>query len=185
MDSSVPRLPLRNFFAGIAEYAFETRLGVADPPLIDYLVELLTRFVQADSVYGVRDLQGRRLGVLTDLLIEAESRVGDARRQVHRHIGDFTLFWAGVYPEALARLRSQSRGVQVKGDHFVDYCQHGKRSYRIASQIPSEQQNSEAENEVLERISDDFELCVYGLGEIRREWERREPGDNWRLVVIV
>jgi hypothetical protein len=185
MDSNVPRLPLRNFFAGIAEYAFETRLGVADPPLIDYLVELLTRFVRSDAVYGVRDLQGRRLGMLADLLIEAESRVGDARRQVHRHIGDFTLFWAGVYPEALARLRSQGRGAHVRGDHFVDYCEHGKRSYRIASQIPTEQKNAEAENEVLERISDDFELCVYGLGEIRREWERREPGDKWRLVVVV
>ena len=29
--------------------------------------------------------------------------------------------------------------------------------------------------EVLERLSHDFELCVYGLGEVRREWERREP----------
>jgi hypothetical protein len=28
---------------------------------------------------------------------------------------------------------------------------------------------------LLERLSHDFELCVYGLGEVRREWERRDP----------
>lgn len=176
------RLPLRSFFSGIAEYAFETRLGVADPPLVDYLVDLLIRFVRADSLYGVRDIQGRRLGRLGDLLVEADSRVGDARRQIHRHIGDFTLFWAGVYPEALARLRNRGRG-----DDLVDYCEHGKRSYRIASSIPTVEEGAEAENEVLERISADFELCVYGLGEVRREWERRDDGNgqSWQLTVIV
>jgi hypothetical protein len=30
---------------------------------------------------------------------------------------------------------------------------------------------------VLQRLSHDFELCVYGLAEVRREWERR-PGDD-------
>ncbi len=146
-------------------------------------MELLIRFVRADAVFGVRDLQGQRLAALGDLLLEAENRVGDARRQVHRHIGDFTLFWAGVYPEALARLRA--KGPYRQSDQFVDYCEHGKRSYRIASQITSERKDAEAENEVLERISDDFELCVYGLGEVRREWERREPGSGPGLVVIV
>lgn len=181
MNSGPQRLPLRSFFSGIAEHAFETRLGVADPPLVDYLVELLIRFVRSDTLYGIRDMQGRRLGRLGDLLLEAESRVGDARRQIHRHIGDFTLFWAGVYPEALARLRSRG-----PGDHLIDYCEHGKRSYRIASSIPTEQQGADAENEVLERISDEFELCVYGLGEVRREWERRDDGDErWKLTVIV
>lgn len=181
MDLAPRRLPLRSFFAGIAEHAFEARLGVADPPLIDYLVEMLTRFVRTDAVFGVRDLEGRRLGVLGDLLIEAEQRVGTARRQIHQHIGDFTLFWAGVYPKALARLRAHGRG-----DHLTDYCEHGKRAYRIASQMPAESKTAETENEVLERISAEFELCVYGLGEVRREWERRDSGDgDQRLVVIV
>jgi hypothetical protein len=181
MDAEHGRIPLRSFFAGMTEYAFETRLGVADPPLIDYLVELLTRFVRTDAVLGARNLQGRRLSAIGDLMMEAESRVGDARRQIYRHIGDFTLFWAGVYPEALDKLKSRSRG-----DHLIDYCEHGKRSYRIASQIPTEQKEADTENEVLERISAEFELCVYGLGEVRREWERREPGSgDGRLVVIL
>ena len=101
------------------------------------------------------------------MLAEAEARVGDPRREVHRHIGDFTLFWTGLYPEALRRLRKQTRL-----DYFVDYCEQGKRAYHIASTIPSEQ-NAE-ENEVLERLSHEFELCAYGLGQLRQEWERRD-----------
>src|SRR5215203_440131 len=101
-----PRASLRDFFAGLAEYTFESRLGVADPPLVDYLAELLARFVRSDQVYSVRSPVGSRLNRVTDMLAEAESRTGEARRQVHRHIGDFTLFWTGVYPEALPRLKA-------------------------------------------------------------------------------
>ena len=64
------------------------------------------------------------------MMIEAEAMPaeGRTRREVHRHIGDFTLFWTGVYPEALKRLRSV-----LHQDHFIDYCEQGKRSYYIAS----------------------------------------------------
>jgi hypothetical protein len=42
---------LRDYFAGIAEYAFQTRVGIADPALIDYISDLLIRFIRADSLY--------------------------------------------------------------------------------------------------------------------------------------
>jgi hypothetical protein len=109
------------------------------------------------------------------MLAEAEARIGDARREVHRHIGDFTLFWTGVYPEALRRADSRT------GDRFIDYCTQGKRAYYIASRIPGE---AEAESDVLERLSQEFELCAFGLGEARKEWERRDPGGGWQLVVF-
>lgn len=168
MDSKRTQIPLFRFFAGLAEYTFQTRLGVADPPLIEYIAELLTRFVHCDAIYKVRNPAGRRLEEVAEMLIEAEARLGNPRREVHRHIGDFTLFWTGVFPEALRRFQSASRL-----DHFVNYCEQGKRAYYIASTIPSEQ--DDAENNVLERLSHDFELCAYGLGELRKEWERRDP----------
>ena len=156
------------FFSGLAEQTFEARLGVADPPLVDYIAALLTRFVHCDAIYSVRNPAGRRLEEVAQMLLEAEARVGNPRREVHRHIGDFTLFWTGVYPEALRRLKTASRL-----DYFIDYCEQGKRAYHIAATIPTEVRPEE--NEVLERLSHDFELCAYGLGEVRREWERRDP----------
>jgi hypothetical protein len=176
MTSDGQAFPLRDFFAGVAEYAFETRLGIADPPLVDYVTDLLTRFIRFDTLYPVRDLAGRRLADVDKMLAEAEARIGDARREVHRHIGDFTLFWTGVYPEALRRADSGPR------DRFVDYCTQGKRAYFIASTIPSEKEAGQ--QEVLERLSQEFELCAYGLNEARKEWERREPGGPWQLIVF-
>lgn len=167
---------LRRFFAGLTEYAFETQLGVADTQLIDYITELLARFVHADHVYAVRDPSGRPLGEVTDMMIEAEARVGSAKRQAHRHIGDYTLYWAGLYPEAVGRMRGRGRK-----DHFIDYCQQGKRSYLIAARIPAEQPD---EAVVLERLSHDFDLCVYGLNEVRREWERQEGDDRPKPFLV-
>ena len=63
------------------------------------------------------------------MIAEAESTAdADRRRECHRHVGDFTLFWTGVYPESLAMLRSS-----LSADHLVDYQQQGKRSYYLAS----------------------------------------------------
>ncbi len=179
MTADHPHVPLRDFFAGVAEHAFGSRLGIADPPLVDYITDLLTRFVHNDALYSVRDLAGNRLHAVGEMLAEADTRVGEARREVHRHIGDFALFWTGVYPEALRHAASRS---PVRQDRFADYCSGGKRAYYIASTIPS--QSEPEQQELLERLSHEFELCAYGLTEARKEWERRDPGGQWQLVVF-
>src|SRR5688572_24594565 len=103
------RETLRRFFAGVTEYAFGCRLGVVDPPLVDYLATLLFRFARSDDIFAVRSPTGRRLDQVSDMLQEAQFRQGEARRQIHRHIGDFTLFWLGVYPEVADRMRRGRR----------------------------------------------------------------------------
>ena len=167
---------LARFFAGICEHVFEAKLGVADPPLVDYLSGLMLRFARFDAVHRVRNLSGRPVVEVADMLSEAESRVGLARRDVHRHIGDVTLFWTGVYPETLPKLRAVE-----KKDYFVDYCSQGKRAYYIASTIETDR-DEDAPNALLERLSAQFELCAYGLGEVRREWERRDDGPRMLMV---
>jgi hypothetical protein len=164
-----PTEQLQRYFAGLTEQAFQTRLGVADPPLLEYISDLLVRFVHCDTIYRVRNLTGSRLLEVADMLAEADARIGESKREVHRHIGDFTLFWSGVFPEALRRMRSP-----LRKDALVDYCERGKRSYYIASTM--RERDDDEQSGVLERLSHDFELCVYGLGEVRREWERRDDG---------
>jgi hypothetical protein len=162
---------LQRFFSGLTEYTFSTRLGVADPLLIDYLSRLLSRFVRCDAVHRLRNVTGMRLSQVADMLEEAQARVGEARREAHRHIGDFTLFWVGVYPEALPRLRAP----ECK-DHLIDYRDQGKRSYHLASTIDADAA-SDAPREVLGRLSDQFDLWAYGLREVRREWQEGDDGD--------
>ena len=168
---------LSRFFAGLCEYVFESRLGLADPPLVDYLSSLMLRFARLDSVHRVRNLAGRPVVEVADMLTEAENRVGLARRDVHRHIGDVTLFWTGVYPETLPALKAVE-----KKDYFVDYCAQGKRAYYIASTIKTDR-TEDTPNEILQRLSHQFEMCAYGLGEVRREWERRDDPDSRNLLV--
>jgi len=179
MNLAGPENAVRRFFAGLSEYIFESELGVADPPLIDYLSDLLFRFIRTDSLLRIRALNGRPIGEVTEMIGEASHRVGDARREVHRHIGDFTLFWTGVYPEALREMQGPARK-----DQFVNYCNQGKRAYHIASTIDTES-DAAIPNRVLQRLSDNFEMCAYGLREIRREWERRDDGpDQHRMLLI-
>ena len=65
------------------------------------------------------------------------------------------------------------------GSHFPaklnekddEHCpsQQGKRSYYIASTFDDDKHHDESR--VLRRLSDDYELCAYGLSQVRREWE--------------
>ncbi len=176
MKSSRPSSALWRYFAGLAEYVFQAELGVADPPLVDYVSGLLMRFVRSDAMHRVRNPTGQPLTEVTEMLVEANARIGNARRDVHRHIGDFTLFWAGVYPEML-----RAKQASASKDHFIDYCSQGKRAYLIASSIETDDDDA-APAEILERLSFDFDLCAYGLREIRREWERRD-GETPQLLV--
>jgi hypothetical protein len=59
-------------------------------------------------------------------------------------------------------------------DQFIDYCQQGKRSYYIASTF--EEDPHREESRVLRRLSEEFELCAFGLNQVRREWERAHQG---------
>jgi len=153
-----PDHPLRRLFAGLTEQTFIETLGVADPNLTDYLSILLSRFLHFDTIYRLHNSAGRRLEEVAEMVIEAEGLPpeGRTRREVHRHIGDFTLFWTGVYPEMLKKLRSA-----LTRDSFLDYCEQGKRSYFIASTFDDGPYQEEAP--ILRRLSDEFELCSFGV----------------------
>ncbi|MDP6443987.1 MAG: hypothetical protein QGG36_03880 [Pirellulaceae bacterium] len=175
MAHSTPeRGVLARYFAGVTESTFQTQLGVVDPPLVDYVSDLLCRFVHSDTIHRIRNLTGKRVASVAQMAVEANQRIGLARRDVHRHIGDFTLFWTGLFPEALERR-------QKTGDSFHDYCAQGKRAYLIAATIETDEEQ-DAPGELLERLGVNFELCAYGLREVRREWE--EEGDSTNSLLL-
>lgn len=149
------------FFTALTEHTFQVELGVADPPLTDYLSDVLFRFVRFESIYRIRNIVGKRLEDVAEMMVEADQRTARPKRELHRHIGDFTLFWSGVFPEALKRLQAAD-----KKDHLIDYCEQGKRSYFIASTFNEDPYDGEAQ--VLRRLSEQFELCSFGLNRVRQ-----------------
>ena len=181
---------VRRYFTGLAEHTFQTQLGVVDPVLTDYISDMLTRFIRSDAMFHIRNVAGKRVSEVAEMMVEAQARVGDAKREVHRHIGDFTLFWTGVYPEAIGRLKDDSRC-----DGLIDYQTEGKRSYFIVGSMgpkdgtSSDVSNDEAESNSVEqsvfiRLSEQFELCAYGLREVRRLWELGDGEDQPRPFLL-
>lgn len=180
---------LDRFFSGLSESIFHGQLGVVDVQIVDYISGLLTRFLRSDSMHRIRrstssDGSGFQKGAagspvteVVEMLFEAERRVGLAKREVHRHVGDFTLFWSGMYPESLRRLQSDD-----SPDQFVDYCQQGKRAYAIASSIEGGEGRPSCE--VLRRMSEQFDMCAYGLREVRRELEQRDDDSPGRSTLL-
>lgn len=167
-----PDHPLRKLFSGLVEQVFNVDIGLCDPKLTDYLCDMLAEFVHVDRIYRLRAVNHE---VIRDLSrMEAEATLGgdvdeDTRRRlVNQYIGDFTLFWAGVYPEVL---RPRHSGL----DQLVPYVQVGKRSYGIASELSGAHDDPPAN--LLAQLSDQFEFCVHGLHLVRAGWEQLAQTD--------
>jgi hypothetical protein len=167
--------PLRRLFTGLVEHAFCTEVGVCDPTLTDYLVDLLVDFTHVDRLNAIRNAQGKRLEQVAAMLaiLTDEHPANDAERDrtMYRNIGDYTLFWAGVYPEQL------KRAGHTPSDVLLDYVAQGKQSYAIVSELAHE--NDAPPSSLFRHLSDDFESCLFGLSLVRRGWEegRRSPDD--------
>jgi len=151
------------FFRGLTEYAFHTRLGVVDPPLVEYVSRLLVKFVRNDEIplppATVAD-EGRDLA---HLLMAARQRAADEAREEYRHIGDSTLFWSGLYPEAIRRQPSVAAE-----EHLRAFREAGRQAYWLVSAL--EPDDAAEERLLFERLSHDYDICVEGLAEVRRAW---------------
>jgi hypothetical protein len=171
--------PLRRLFAGVAEHAFMTTLGVADPKLIDYLSELMARFTHINAIHRLQGADGRPLTEVADMVMEAEDipPEGRTRREYFRHIGDYALFFTGLFPE---EVRRRQRG--PAGDSVVSYTFQGKRSYAIAGSFEDDPYREESA--VLKRLGSDFELCAVGLNRVRKELDEIH-GDSESTGLIV
>jgi hypothetical protein len=108
--------PLRRLFTELVERRFFCDLSLRDSRVAGYVSDLLTQFTRMDNLYPVCDARGRRLEEVGEMLTESNpllSEVGcfERERSVRKHIGDFTLFWVGMFPESLARRRLARRSV--------------------------------------------------------------------------
>ena len=154
---------------------------MCDPGLTSYVSELLVDFTHIDRFSAIRNAEGKRLDQVAAMLAVASEEESEATADrdltVYRRIGDYTLFWTGLYPEQLGRARCES------ADLLLDYVAQGKRSYSIVSDLAAE--DDAPPSSLFRRLSEDFEFCIYGLGLVRKGWEQkleREGGDGHLLL---
>jgi hypothetical protein len=177
-----PDHPLRRLFRRLTEQTFARALGWDEPAVVGYVSDLLADFTHVERLYRVRTAQGRRIEDVAEMLLEGDllHRAASIEREweVHKHIGDFTLFMTGLFPEYVRRLRHPRP--LVSPDSLVDYVQTGKRSYRVASEFTHGQFAGTAP--LFRKLSEHFELCVFGLGYVRRDLDRLRAPEFRRAV---
>jgi len=154
------------FFRGLTEYAFHTRLGVVDPPLVDYVALLLVRFLRHDPLAAA--VPAADAAAVARLMVEASRHEVEEAREELRQIGDATLFWSGIYPEAVSRRQGTAAAL------LMEYREAGRRAYWLAATIPAEAGTDAADateqRVLLEKLARQYDVCVEGLGEVRRAW---------------
>jgi len=164
---SRPKL-LQDFFEGLVSQTFASTIGLRDQNLTGYISEMLTTFCQAEELYKIRDAAGRSLGDVGEMLLESDPIFGpapsfDREREIRKHIGDYTLFFAGMFPDSLnsTRLRRQ------RLDSLIDFIRAGKESYYIVSKFDLFEYANAAP--LFGKLAAQFEDCVCGLNMVKNE----------------
>ena len=168
----VTNQPLRDLFKELVSRNFVESLHLSDHEIIEYVGNLLTEFSRVENLYSIRNAQGKALEDVGEMLLESnplfEASSFDREREVRKHIGDFTLFFVGLFPEAVHHWRLRRQRL----DSIIDYVRAGKESYFIVSEFNLFEYKSSAP--LFKKMSDQFESCVFGLNLVKRNLEQMQ-----------
>ena len=137
-------------FRALTEMSFE-QIQLRDRELMRYVADLLAEFVHIDNLYRVRDEHGKRLEHIVDMLLELRDQGPAEERETRKHIGDYTMFIAGLYPESLTRRRPA-----LSPEYYIA---QGKESYLIVAEMDRAKPTAS----LFRRLSEHFEYCVTAL----------------------
>jgi hypothetical protein len=160
--------PLQKLFVELVGRQYAEQIGIRDPQIVAYVAHLLTEFCDAEQLFKIRNAFGRPLNDVGEMLVESNPVFGpapsfDRERQVRKHIGDYTLFFAGMFPESINHFRLRRSRVE----NFVDWVKAGKESYYVVSKFDAFEYTKVAP--LFASLSKNFEQCVYGLNMVKNE----------------
>ncbi len=166
--------PLEPFFQQAVRNSYEGKLGLRDPDVTGYVARLLCEFSDAGNLYSMRDDSGHPIDELEAMEFAADPVNGtapsfDAERALRKHIGDYSLFVAGMYPEAAG----SHRRLRHHAPSLTELIRAGKESYFIVSQFNLFEYEKEAP--MFARLADHFERWILGLTLVREEIGPRKP----------
>jgi hypothetical protein len=165
--------PLQDLFQELVGRHYAEAIGIRDPQVIAYVSHLLSEFCEAEQLYKVRDASSRPLSDVGEMLLESDPVYGpapsfDRERQVRKHIGDYTLFLAGMFPESINHFRLRRQRLES----FVEWIKAGKESYYIVSKFEHFEYAKVAP--LFASLSQNFEQCVYGLNMVKNDLEEMQ-----------
>jgi hypothetical protein len=137
-------------FRALTAMSFE-QIDLRDGDLVRYVADLLVEFIHVDDLYRLRDAQGKRLEHLVDMLMDLQEQKPADERETRKHIGDYTLFIVGLYPESLTHRR--------RGGSPEYYIAQGKESYQMVAAMD----RSKPTEVLFRKLAAQFEYCVTAL----------------------
>ena len=164
--------PLQRFFHELVERKY-CEAGIRNSEVQSYVSNLLTEFCEGENLYKIRGENGESLCDVGAMLLAADPVYGpapsfDRERQVRKHIGDYSLFFTGMFPEALNHTRL--RRARLEG--LIDFIRAGKESYFIVSKFEHFEYAKVAP--LFRRMSHEFEQLVYGLNQVKNDLEEMQ-----------
>jgi len=165
--------PLQQLFQELVGRHYAEEIGIRDPQVVAYVSSLLAEFCDADQLYKIRDAANRQLSDVGEMLLESDPVYGpapsfDSERQVSKHIGDYTLFFAGMFPESINHFRLRRQRLE----NFVEWMKAGKESYYIVSKFEHFEYAKVAP--LFANLSQNFESYVYGLNMVKSDLEEMQ-----------
>ena len=165
--------PLQELFEDLVGRHYAEAIGIRDPQIVAYVSHLLTEFCDTEQLFKIQNAFHRPLNDVGEMLLEADPVYGpapsfDRERQVRKHIGDYTLFFAGMFPESINHLRLRRERLE----NLVDWMKAGKESYYIVSKFEHFEYAKVAP--LFASLSKNFEECVYGLNMVKNDLQEMQ-----------
>ena len=165
--------PLQQLFQDLVGRHYAEEIGIRDPQIVAYVSHLLAEFCDAEQLFKIRNAANRPLDDVGEMLMESEPVYGpapsfDRERQVRKHIGDYALFFAGMFPESINQFRLRRQRLE----NFIDWMKAGKESYYIVSKFEHFEYAKVAP--LFASLSKNFESCVYGLNMVKSDLEEMQ-----------
>ncbi len=120
------RISAHLYFYVLVRQVFR-RAGIAEREVADYVAEVLAEFSRAERTQCVVRGQPRPLEYFVDMLAALETADDLTRFYIRAHIGNYSLFLSGVFPDHI-RYRAEKRGAP----DLKYYEELGRSSYRVA-----------------------------------------------------
>src|SRR5437868_11485287 len=165
--------PLQDLFQDLVGRHYAEEIGIRDPQLVAYVSHLLAEFCDAEQLFKIHNAFNRPLSDVGEMLLESDPVYGpaasfDRERQVRKHIGDYTLFFAGMFPESINHFRLRRQRLE----NFVDWMRAGKESYYIVSKFEFFEYKKVAP--LFASLAREFERCVYGLNLVKNDLQEMQ-----------
>ena len=164
---------LQGLFTELVHDHFDREVGLRDAEVQDYIANVLSEFCEVEQLYKVCTAEGRPLSDVGEMLLETDPIYGpapsfDRERQVRKHIGDYALFFSGMFPQSLNHHRLR----RSRMEELIDFVKAGKESYFIVSKFEHFEYAKVAP--LFRKMSQEFERLVYGLNQVKNELEERQ-----------